>query len=52
MADFVGIAMLITTARAAISLVLKSSFQSRCTKIQCCCLGCERDVDKNEQAGS
>jgi hypothetical protein len=52
MADFVGIAMLITTTSAAISLVLKSLFQSRCTKIHCCCLGCERDVDKNEETAS
>jgi hypothetical protein len=49
MADFFGIAMLITTASAAISLVLKSLFQSRCTHISCGCFECERDVDKNEE---
>ena len=42
MVDYVGIGMLITTIGAAISLVLKSLFQSRCTKITCCCFGCDR----------
>jgi hypothetical protein len=49
--DFVGIGMLVTTAGAAISLVLKSLFQSRCTSIKCCCIGCERSVDKNDTDG-
>ena len=43
MPDFVGIGMLVTTVGAALSLVLKSLFQSRCTKIECCCFGCERN---------
>lgn len=47
MVDFVGIGMLVTTVGASLSLVLKSLFQSRCTKIDCCCVGCERSVDKN-----
>ena len=46
--DFVGIGMLVTTVGASISLVLKSLFQSRCTSIKCCCMGCERSVDKND----
>lgn len=40
--DYIGLSTLITTAGAAIALVLKSLFQSRCTKINCCCFGCER----------
>ena len=47
MVDFVGIGMLVTTVGASLSLVLKSLFQSRCTKIDCCGVGCERSVDKN-----
>ena len=50
MVDFVGIATLVTTVGASLSLVLKSLFQSRCTKIECCCMGCERSVDKNMES--
>ena len=42
--DYIGLSTLITTAGAALALVIKSIQQSRCTKINCACFSCEREV--------
>lgn len=45
--DYAGLGSLITVAAAALALVIKQLEQSRCKKINCCCVACDREVGED-----
>lgn len=52
--DFVGLGGFITIVGTTVVLIIKTVQMSRCTKIDCCCMGCERDLNRpftGEQTG-
>ena len=46
--DWLGLGTFITVCASALALVIKQVEQSRCKKIKCCCINCEREVPNSE----
>lgn len=42
--DFVGLGGFITIVGTTVVLIIKTIQMSRCTRIDCCCMGCDRDL--------